>query len=196
MKCYIYQFLNTFNGKIYIGKTINVKERYNAHIRVSEGGKEKYHQHFQIIHAAIAKYKNLIEFNVIQEVSNEIEGNVCEIYWIKFFDSANPKLGYNLTLGGEGMSGRKLSEKQKNALLAYNIGRIVSKETRQKTSQSVKALNLIGDKNSKAIITNGDALKIRELYATGNYTQNQLGIMFNIDQTTVSNIVKYKSYKV
>lgn len=36
---------------------------------------------------------------------------------------------------------------------------------------------------------------LRFKYSSGNYTQNELGKLFNIKQTTVSSIVLYKTYK-
>ena len=52
----VYCILNCLNGKVYIGKTNNLKKRYLAHLRVAKGGKEKYPKQFFNIHKAIVKY--------------------------------------------------------------------------------------------------------------------------------------------
>lgn len=41
-----------------------------------------------------------------------------------------------------------------------------------------------------------NAIKIREVYATGNYTYNSLAEQFSVDKSTIASIVKYKLYPV
>lgn len=72
--------------------------------------------------------------------------------------------------------------------------RIVSESTKLKTSKSVAALNQVGDRNPNAALTNEQADMIRDMYATGNYSQKQLGILFNVHNTTISLIVNNKRY--
>lgn len=245
MSCYIYQFYNTNNGKIYIGKTNNIKRRLEQHLSISKSSKEKYGHHYQVIHAALAKHKKNIEFSIIQELFCKKEADECEIYWIKYFRSNNPKYGYNLTAGGDGGTGiqisemtrskmraarlgkilsnesklkisvansgkalseehkikisngnkgKKLSDGHKLSLIKSNINKIVLDTTKQKISKTLTEQHLVGDKNPNASITNEGAEKIKKFYATGSYTQKQLGIMFNIHQTTISLIVNNKHY--
>jgi DNA-binding MarR family transcriptional regulator len=50
--------------------------------------------------------------------------------------------------------------------------------------------------NTKARkLTDAEVILIRQLYATGDYTQKQLGVQFNIDQTVISDIIRRTSYK-
>lgn len=89
----IYMILNTINGKIYIGKSINIERRWkeelngqlNAHIRRSM---DKY---------GIANFK----FSVILECEAE-ELDEKEKFYIDFYNSHHRDFGYNKTLGGEG----------------------------------------------------------------------------------------------
>lgn len=45
-----------------------------------------------------------------------------------------------------------------------------------------------GENHAKAKLKNSDVLKIRELHATGKYTNVQLGRMFGVDARTISQI--------
>jgi len=51
-----------------------------------------------------------------------------------------------------------------------------------------------GEINSNAKLKEADISRIRELYATGQYTQPQVGAMFGVSRQTVSNIVLRKSW--
>lgn len=50
--------------------------------------------------------------------------------------------------------------------------------------------NVRGERNGRARITNEQARHICDLYATGNHTQIELAHMFNIDQTSISRVVR------
>lgn len=41
----------------------------------------------------------------------------------------------------------------------------------------------------RAALTPGEQLKVKELYFSGNYTQDQLAQRFNVSQTTISRII-------
>lgn len=245
IRYYIYKFFNTINGKIYIGKTNNIKRRLKHHYNVSFGGKTKYKHHFQPIHAAIKKYENDIEFCVIQDVLLESDANICEKYWIYYFKSNDPKFGYNLTAGGDGTSGRIISEKTRSKMRNAQLGKILSQDTKNKISlahsgktltnehkikisksnkgktlspehvqilinvntgkklsestktkisQSIIKLNLKGENNPNASLTDNDIKVIRQLYSTGKYKQKKLAIMFNVTQSSISLIVNYKNH--
>jgi len=53
-----------------------------------------------------------------------------------------------------------------------------------------------GENNSNAILTWDKVSEIREMYATGNYSQEQLGLQFGVKQITISVIVRYKTWKL
>ena len=57
------------NGKAYVGKTNNAKKRFQQHINLSKGSREKYGDKFQLVHKALKKYgcENFL-FEVIEEV--------------------------------------------------------------------------------------------------------------------------------
>lgn len=106
----IYKITNKINGKAYIGKTQDFNERQFAHYKASKN-KNSY---ISVLYRAINKYgwKNF-NWEIICECETLEELNEKEIYFIKeyktFIHDENSN-GYNLTLGGDGISGHKHSE--------------------------------------------------------------------------------------
>ena len=99
----IYKIENLINGKVYIGKSIDIQKRFKSHINESFDKNKPSYDH--LIHKAIRKYGvENFSFNVIEECLED-DLNNKEIYWISFFDSCvldGPDKGYNMTRGGEG----------------------------------------------------------------------------------------------
>jgi group I intron endonuclease len=96
---FIYKITNKINGKIYIGKTIKpIEKRWKCHRQQSKR-KGKCQSH---LYSAIRKYgENNFILSLVEECCSEY-GNTREQYWIKFYNSTNPSIGYNLTIGGDG----------------------------------------------------------------------------------------------
>jgi group I intron endonuclease len=121
--CGIYKIENLINGKIYIGKSVNIKNRFQNH--KSESFNEKSNAYDTAIHRAIRKYGiESFSFEVIEKCSREDLSN-REKYWIEFYNSFGK--GYNLTLGGEGVP--TANEKQIRELWdeGLSIGEIFDK---------------------------------------------------------------------
>lgn len=94
---YIYKVTNTNNGKIYIGKTSNFKERKWQHERCHE-------KDDCIFHRAIQKYgKEKFNWEIIDQTNNLDFAYKLEKKYIKKYNSYNPN-GYNMTKGGSGGS--------------------------------------------------------------------------------------------
>lgn len=85
----IYKITNLINGKIYIGK-----EKFDD---------PKYMGSGLLIKRAIKKY-GLDNFkkSIIEETNNYIYLCDREKYWIDFYKSTNPDVGYNISDGGDG----------------------------------------------------------------------------------------------
>jgi hypothetical protein len=92
---FIYKTTNLINGKIYIGK-------YQGKLRNYLGSGK-------ILRRSMKKYGKENFVKEIIEDGIEDKKLLCEreIYWINFYNSRDPKIGYNLTKGGEGNSSPK-----------------------------------------------------------------------------------------
>jgi group I intron endonuclease len=134
----VYCIKNTVNNKEYIGLTTRtLEQRWKQHIRESnrEGGWEWNTP----LGNAIKKYgKDSFEVFVLEECSSETEMKQKEIQLIKERKSLASETGYNLTLGGDGRMGYKLSEDTKRKIGEGNLGKIMSADAREKMSVAAK----------------------------------------------------------
>jgi group I intron endonuclease len=107
----IYKIENKINGKVYIGQSGNIKERWYNH-----KSELKHNRHCnRYLQSACNKYGlDNFEFSIIEECSMDIIDE-REIYWIAYYDSCNTEFGYNLSTGGDSPSrGVKLTQEQKD----------------------------------------------------------------------------------
>lgn len=96
--CGIYKIENLINGKVYIGKSIDIDNRIRNH--KSESFNPISNSYDTAIHRAIRKYGvDNFSFEVIEECNRD-DLNEKEQYWIDYYNTF--KQGYNMTLGGEG----------------------------------------------------------------------------------------------
>ncbi len=90
---YIYRTVNLINNKIYIGK-----RNFNPKLKPNK----EYLGSGKILNDAIKKHgrenfiKNILEYCFTKENLNERER-----FWIKFYDSRNNEIGYNISEGGD-----------------------------------------------------------------------------------------------
>lgn len=90
----VYVHKNKENGKVYIGQTKDVKERF-----ARCGSNYKNNNYF---YSAIQKYgwdgfeHEILAYNLSKEEANEMER-----YYIQEFDATNPEKGYNIAPGGD-----------------------------------------------------------------------------------------------
>ena len=112
--------LNFPNGECYIGLSNNIRRRMNEH------NKDSKKQDAFPVDKAINKYGKIDEFEILEEISaNNVEKlREQEKYWIKYYNSTNKNIGYNLTAGGEGVFDENyispkivLSDEQLNELI-------------------------------------------------------------------------------
>lgn len=134
----IYKTTNLINNKFYIGKDAkNTKSYFGS-------GK--------VLKLAIKKYgKENFKKETLKECKTLEELNELEKFYISYFDSTNPKRGYNLTDGGTGgdtwTNNRKDTHWNKGRT-PWNLGTAISAEQKQKISDSLKSLNLGANKTS------------------------------------------------
>lgn len=99
----IYIIRNTINTKVYIGQTTkSVRLRFLNHLSAARRGKD------YVIGKAIRKYGEENFYVETLEECLKSELNEREIYYIKFYNSTNPKFGYNMSKGGNKIATRKV----------------------------------------------------------------------------------------
>lgn len=85
----IYKTVNLLDGKVYIGKNSTSNVNYLGSGRYFKNAIKKYgKENFK---------KEILEVCLTKEQLDE-----REIYWIHFYNSQNPDIGYNIQPGGEG----------------------------------------------------------------------------------------------
>lgn len=88
----IYKIENKINGRVYIGQSVNIENRWREHKR----GKQSPNM---VISRAIKKYgSSHFTFGII-ELCSRADLNTKEVYWISVYNSY--KKGYNSTTGGD-----------------------------------------------------------------------------------------------
>lgn len=100
----IYKVTNKLNGKIYIGQSSNIEERWKNHLRAKDN------THF---HNALQKYgKDNFIWEIIEDGLNDSKIRFeREKFWISFYKSNI--IGYNMTSGGDRGGSEVLCKKVK-----------------------------------------------------------------------------------
>ena len=152
--CGIYKITST-SGKIYIGQSVDIEDRWKCHKKHQEKGQSK-------LYSSLRKHgiENHI-FEIIEECLQELL-NEREVYWIKYFDSFGTHLGLNLVSGGLG--GRPSEETKKRQSEAAKGNTSASgkrtEETVKKLSDAAKGnTNASGTRTEEQIKRMSDAGK-------------------------------------
>lgn len=178
MSFYIYTIHNILNNKIYVGKSKNPKKRWQKHLKVASGKRQK--EKFYI-HRAITKdgADNFV-FSIIQKFETEQDGNLAETYWIKYFNSRNIKFGYNLTAGGEGVSGRVMSEATKQKIREKSTGRKHTEEA---------LISMTGNNNHSSKLTSKYVSEIRYNYNFLGTNLVSLSKKYVVSERTIARVI-------
>lgn len=172
---YIYLITNKINNKVYIGKTDDVKSRWQKHLSSARLKTEK---GYFLLHKAINKYKqNNFIISIIEEHEDELIAFIQEAYWIEHYKSNVCKYGnqygYNLTSGGEGASGHKHTQESKYKMSIASSGKPKSNAHRSSLSLAHTGKSLTSEhKNNIGKSVKG---KIRSDQSKENYSQSKLG---------------------
>lgn len=109
-RVYVYRIYFPTSDKSYIGQTQDLKRRMSRHLKSNF-----------LVGKALRKYDDW-EVYILHTVKTRDEANRIEIEEIRNFNSIAPN-GYNLTRGGEGISGYKLSEETKVKMSQSHLGK-------------------------------------------------------------------------
>ena len=178
----VYKITNKINNKIYIGQTVKtITERFSKHINSVKRHSISY------IHRAIRKYgKENFIIEEIEKCNSSDQLNEREIFWIKKLNSKLPN-GYNLTDGGGGISGYKLSKETKQKISKSLIGNACAKGKHWKLSNKTK------EKMSKSKIGNTNGLGYKHTdEAKGNISKNHRRIQTEDTKKKISEKHKNK----
>jgi group I intron endonuclease len=140
----IYKITNP-KGKIYIGQSINIENRFNRYI--------KQHKHIfsqPKICNSLRKYnpENHI-FEIIEECTIE-QLNEREIYWKQYYlNNFDRNWDMILFCNTHDNGGGPLSEETKDKISQSNKGKILSKETKEKISSSKKGFKFSQEQKDK-----------------------------------------------
>lgn len=127
----VYCHTNKTNGKKYIGITsLKLYQRWRS------GKGYKGNEYFT---RAIKKYSwDGFVHEVLFDNISEIEAKQKEIELIKEYKTTERNNGYNITLGGSGGNGQKISKEERQRRSERMKNRILSEETKLKMSNSSK----------------------------------------------------------
>lgn len=110
----IYKITNTENGKIYIGRTGNLKRRikeYRTHSK-APNKRSKYEIMMEMNKYGFDKFA----FSVLEDDLTLEESCEREEYWIKELNSTDPSIGYNSKAGGiGGKQAKRTTERRSKA---------------------------------------------------------------------------------
>lgn len=138
---FIYKITNTVNNKIYIGQTTKtIEERFQKHIQKAKQHVNRY-LYDAMNHYGYDKFK----IEPIEECDNNLL-NEREIYWIKYYNSNNKILGYNMTTGGEGgdtWTNNPHKEETSQKIRDANLGSKRTPEQRARMSAAQKGVYYI-----------------------------------------------------
>lgn len=136
----IYVRTNLINGKKYVGQAVDIERRQSDWNCLTQPYAGK------AINRARAKYGiDAFDFEILKECDDK-ELDFWEKYYIKELNTKVP-YGYNMTNGGEGMSGCPVSEETRKKMSEANKGKepwnkgktnIFSEETKRKISEAQK----------------------------------------------------------
>ena len=140
---YIYSLKDPRDYQIkYIGKALDIDKRYKQHIK-NYTNKKSLKSSWVL---SLLQY-GLQPILEIVEICNESKWQEREKYWIKYYK----ELGFdlkNMTNGGDGNTGLKMSDASKEKIRCANLGKKSSKEKIAKISNWAKGNNKI-QKNLK-----------------------------------------------
>lgn len=141
MKWVIYCHTNKENNKKYIGLSKNAIKRWR-------NGYGYLNNHHKVFAAAIKQCGGIETWNtawiheIIEEDIGSIEkANEREKYWIAYYHTyiGDPKCwGYNCTTGGDGTTGRIMSDLEKEWRRQQRLGTTLSEATKQRMSKTRK----------------------------------------------------------
>lgn len=132
----IYKVTNNINGKVYIGQTTrSLRSRWKQHCYAAEDGHKGSHLSLQ---KDIAKYgPGNFSVKQIDVACSHKELDEKEKYWIKYYDSRQPR-GYNYYSGGNGYVPREETLEKLRGKNHWTTRKSFSDSTKKRMSDAQK----------------------------------------------------------
>lgn len=164
----VYRALCNVSDKSYIGKSIKYEQRKIDHKSAAKRGVQS---HFC---AAIRKYGwDAFTWEILYESNDECELFEKEKHFIQKYDSLVN--GYNMTLGGEGVSGCVPSIETRKKISESNKGKIFSTEHCQRLSDTRNRTPVLCLETNTQFSSIKDASRIMNLSVGGIYNSCKHG---------------------
>jgi group I intron endonuclease len=133
----VYLVTNKTNGKKYVGQHAgaNLESYWQRNVWLAENG----YQGKRLLYRAIRKYgENGFDVNPLVIVGTKQEMDYYEIELIRIWDTTNPEKGYNITHGGDGSLGVKMSEETRSKMSKARTGLVMPESHRKKLAERNK----------------------------------------------------------
>jgi group I intron endonuclease len=204
----VYCIENIYNGKMYIGSSLDLSKRFLVHFSLLKHGKS-HNKHLQASYNAYGKEAFI--YYVIEHCAKEdikkreqfwIDNTDCLISGYNQSKNAIDNSGWNHTvLYKEKMSqdrmgsnnpayGRKKTLKQIESTRNRFLGRAHKQETKDKMSayRANNKFKYIGSKSGKAILNEKDVYEIKLLIAEGVLSYSKIASKYSVASTTIGGI--------
>ena len=193
----VYKITNIMNDKIYIGST-----KRNINRRLQDHRNRHKREHQRPLVADLRQYGySIFKVEPLGQYDDKNEAEYWEGCFIEHFCSYEP-IGYNIRIGGThaGKHAESTKEKlrkpktqeHKNKLSMAAIGRMPN-------ARQLECLEIgrhidrkgrgIGEKNPNAKLMDYERDEIFVMYATGEYSQEELGLIYGVKQVTISKVI-------
>lgn len=151
---------NALDGKVYVGSSIRMRQRWNHHVGLLNTQK---HSNRHLQSSWLKSGKDAFEFSVIEECSAETL-IVRETAWVAYYDSMNDAKGYNLEYPDRRFhteeTKQRIAEAHRNSPLCRGHKR--SEEFKKRISELHR-----GNQYSKGRVMSDEEKRIRSLAAMG-----------------------------
>jgi len=207
-KFFVYKITNLINKKIYIGKTRDINLRWQRH---KTAARRKHKEDYSYIHKAMNKYGfENFSIEIVEEFSVETEALAAEKEYIKQLNTQNRDIGYNITKGGDGISGFKFNNDQKKRMNQEKketykgknnpfYGKTHTEENKQKISLTMKKSHEENKEHyyqlnvKQCSLTAEQCLEIIKKYSTKEYSYTKLAEEYSTNIRTIHKII-YRKY--
>jgi group I intron endonuclease len=133
----VYLVTNKVNGKRYVGQHagINLAAYWDRNVWLAKNG----YQGKRLLYRAIRKYgADGFDVKTLIIVETKQDMDYYEIELIKIWDLTNPEKGYNITAGGSGSLGVKMTKETRAKMSKSRTGLVMPESHRQKLSKRSK----------------------------------------------------------